>query len=140
MKDPNLKNKKIVFFDGVCNLCNSFVNHVISKDAQHIIFYSSLQSEKTAELLAPFNVTVNEQNLSTIYFYENGALYQQSTAVLKVYKNLGGGYKLVGNILMVIPVSLRNFIYNFFARNRYRFFGRKETCRLPSKEEKDQFV
>jgi predicted DCC family thiol-disulfide oxidoreductase YuxK len=140
MNDPNLRNKKIVFFDGVCNLCNSFVDHIIRKDAQKIIYYSSLQSEKTAALLAPFNILITDESLSTIYFYEDGKLYQQSTAVLKVYKNLGGARKILANILILVPEFLRNFIYNFIARNRYRFFGKKETCRLPSIEEKNQFI
>lgn len=140
MKQLDLENKKIIFFDGVCNLCNNFIDQIIHKDNKKIIYYSSLQSDITKELLKPFNVEVTDSTLSTIFFYENGKLYKQSTAVLKVYTNLSTGYRILAKILLVIPSFIRNGVYNFIAKNRYRFFGKKETCRLPSQEEKDQFI
>ncbi|SFW16658.1 thiol-disulfide oxidoreductase DCC family protein [Cellulophaga fucicola] len=140
MKQLDLENKKIIFFDGVCNLCNNFIDQIIHKDHKKIIYYSSLQSDITKELLKPFNVEVTDSTLSTIFFYENGKLYKQSTAVLKVYTNLSTGYRILAKILLVIPSFIRNGVYNFIAKNRYRFFGKKETCRLPSQEEKDQFI
>lgn len=140
MQNIDLKDKKIIFFDGVCNLCNNFIDQIIQKDKKKIIYYSSLQADITKELLKPFNIEVTDKTMSTIFFYENGKLYKQSTAVLKVYTNLGTGYSVLAKTLLVIPSFIRNLVYNFIAKNRYRFFGKKETCRLPTQEEKDQFI
>lgn len=140
MQNIDLKDKKIIFFDGVCNLCNNFIDQIIKKDKKKIIYYSSLQADVTKDLLKPFNVEVTDKTMSTIFFYENGKLFKQSTAVLKVYTNLGSGYKIAAKLLLVIPSFIRNLVYNFIAKNRYRFFGKKETCRLPTKEEKNQFI
>lgn len=140
MQNIDLKDKKIIFFDGVCNLCNNFIDQIIQKDKKKIIYYSSLQADITKELLKPFNIEVTDKTMSTIFFYENGKLYKQSTAVLKVYTNLSTGYSVLAKTLLVIPSFIRNLVYNFIAKNRYRFFGKKETCRLPTQEEKDQFI
>lgn len=134
-----MKDKKIIFFDGVCNLCNSFIDYVIQRDKEKKIFYCSLQSELAQELLAEHSISF-ENGFSTIFYYDQGKLYKRSTAILRIYKELNALHKIGASILLVIPAFLRNVVYDFIAKNRYRFYGKKETCRLPSPEEKDQFL
>jgi predicted DCC family thiol-disulfide oxidoreductase YuxK len=135
----DFKNNKIIFFDGVCNLCNGFIDFVIKRDSKKIIYYAPLQSEISKTLLKNENIHLGE-NFSTIYFYDAGKFYEQSSAILMIVKNLSIGYKLAATLCFIIPKSIRNIVYNYIARNRYRFFGKKETCRLPSQEEWNQFL
>ncbi|MDY8136292.1 DUF393 domain-containing protein [Aquimarina sp. 2201CG5-10] len=134
-----MEEKKIIFFDGVCNLCNSFIDYVIKRDKEKKIFYCSLQSEEAQTILKPFEIDL-EKGLSTIYYYDKGKLYKRSTAILKIYKELSGFPKFASGIALIIPAFLRNVVYDFIAKNRYRFYGKKETCRLPSLEERNQFL
>ena len=135
----DLKNNKIIFFDGVCNLCNGFIDFVIKRDSKKIIHYASLQSEVSKILLKNENINIGE-NFSTIYFYDAGKFYKQSSAILMIVKNLSLVYKLAASVCLIIPKGIRNTVYNYIAKNRYRFFGKKETCRLPSIEERNQFL
>jgi len=135
----DLKNNKIIFFDGVCNLCNGFIDFVIKRDSKKIIHYASLQSEVSKILMKNENINIGE-NFSTIYFYDAGKFYKQSSAILMIVKNLSLGYKLAASVCLIIPKGIRNAVYNYIAKNRYRFFGKKETCRLPSIEERNQFL
>ena len=135
----DLKNNKIIFFDGVCNLCNGFIDFVIKRDSKKIIHYASLQSEVSKILMKNENINIGE-NFSTIYFYDAGKFYKQSSAILMIVKNLSLGYKLAASVCLIIPKGIRNAVYNYIAKNRYRFFGKKETCRLPSIEERKQFL
>jgi predicted DCC family thiol-disulfide oxidoreductase YuxK len=132
--------KKIIFFDGVCNLCNGFIDFVIKRDKEKKIFYCSLQSEIAIKFLAENQSIITENNYNTIYFYNEGKLFNKSSAILHVAKNLSLSYKIVGSILLFLPKFIRDSTYTYIANNRYRFFGKKETCRLPSIEERNQFL
>lgn len=134
-----MENRNIIFFDGVCNLCNNFIDYVIRRDKNKIIFYSSLQSDFAIKLLKDHDINL-DKGLSTVFYYKDNKLYSQSKAIMYIFLELSMFHKIVARIGLCIPAFLRNLIYNFIANNRYRFFGKKESCRLPSPEEKDQFI
>lgn len=128
--------RHIVFFDGKCNFCNSTVNLLFSKNRKRNLFYSSLQSEFAKDFL-PF--TVDDENLGTIYYFSNGVLYSKSTAVLMVLKELTLWYSIL-MVFLIVPSILRDMVYNLIARNRHRISGKRDTCRVPSSEEKQFFL
>lgn len=137
--ETDFSKKKIIFFDGVCNLCNGFIDFVIKRDKQKKIFYCSLQSPVAKQILKKHNITIGE-NFSTIFFYENGKVYNRSRAILYILKNLSQGYKILAYALLLIPNFLRNFVYFYISKYRYKLFGEKETCRMPSQDERNQFL
>lgn len=134
-----MEDKKIIFFDGVCNLCNGFINYTITRDKKKKIYYCSLQSDNAKLLLANHNISL-DKGLSTIYFYNKGALYDKSKAIMYILMELTPFHRIIARIGLMIPIFIRNGIYNFISRNRYRFFGKKEFCRIPTIEERDQFL
>jgi predicted DCC family thiol-disulfide oxidoreductase YuxK len=129
--------KSIVLFDGVCNLCNGFINFLIDRDPHDRFQFGSLQSESAKELLRPFNYSADE--LSTLLLIQDGQLHSQSTAVLKIFRQMSGAWPLM-YAFIVLPKAFRDFVYNLVARNRYRIFGRKEACRIPTPELRSKFV
>lgn len=132
-------DKKIIFFDGVCNLCNGFVDFVIKRDKEKQLFFCSLQSAAARDILEKHNITLGE-SFSTIYFYENGKVYDKSKAILYTLKYIAPRYKILGNLLLLIPTFIRDFIYFYISKYRYKILGKKETCRMPSKAERSQFI
>jgi predicted DCC family thiol-disulfide oxidoreductase YuxK len=125
----------IVFFDGVCNLCNGFVDFIVQRDHAHVLRFASLQGKTARERLGP---GAGEKPASVV-FYENGLVTTESSAVIRVLTRLGGAWRVIW-LLKLIPSFVRDPIYRFIARNRYRWFGKRETCRLPSPEEKKLFL
>lgn len=140
MKSQNYSNKKIIFFDGVCNLCNGFIDFTIKRNKNKDIYYCSLQSQKAKEILAHKNIVIKDNEYSTIYFLNGNSLYNKSSAILQVLKNLSKVYMLIGSICLIFPKFIRDYMYTFIAKNRYLFFGKKESCRLPLPEEINQFL
>ena len=132
-------DKKIIFFDGVCNLCNGFVDFVIKRDKQKQLFFCSLQSQVARDILKKHHITFGK-TFSTIYFYENGKVYDKSKAILYALKYINPKYNFLGNTLLIIPAFIRDFIYFYISKYRYKILGKKETCRVPSKEERSQFL
>lgn len=131
MDVKNLKTKDLVFFDGVCHLCNGFVDAVITRDKTHNLLFAPLQGE-TAEHLLPAEDRVA---LDTVIFYENGRLYHRSAAIIRILAKLGGAFTLF-SVALAIPGPLRDFLYRVIAKNRYSWFGKREFCRLPAPEER----
>lgn len=131
----NNQNRPVIFFDGVCGLCNGFVDFVISHDKKNLFLFSPLQSEYAKKQL-PSHLT---QDLTSVVLIINGETYTKTNAVLRVMKELGGAYKIL-TIGRYLPTFLRNQIYDLVASNRYRLFGKKETCRLPTEEERQRFL
>lgn len=129
--------RRVIIFDGVCNLCNGWVDFVMRRDPQARFQFSANQSEAGKEMLHEFGVGTEE--VGTIYFIEGDQLYSQSTAVLRLLKALGGVYAL-GYAAMIIPRAIRDAVYGLIARNRYRFFGQKDTCRIPTSAERSRFL
>jgi predicted DCC family thiol-disulfide oxidoreductase YuxK len=125
----------IIFFDGVCNLCNGFVDFLIRRDTQKKLSFASLQGETARENLPSEKI----KSLSSVILWDNGVIYEESAAVLRVFFYLGGCWKLF-LIFHVVPQALRDFVYRWVAKNRYHWFGQKETCRLPTDQEKSRFL
>ncbi|WII71584.1 DCC1-like thiol-disulfide oxidoreductase family protein [Bdellovibrio sp. 22V] len=127
--------RNVVFFDGVCHLCNGFVDAVISRDKAHLLLFAPLQGT-TAEDVLPQEDRVK---LDTVIYFEAGKIYYRSAAILKILTSLGGVYKLF-SIAWIIPAPLRDFLYRIIAKNRYAWFGQREFCRLPTPEERSYLL
>jgi predicted DCC family thiol-disulfide oxidoreductase YuxK len=127
----------ILLFDGVCNLCNSFVQFVIRRDPEAVFRFAPLQSEVGQELAARAGFPVDE--LSTVILYHQGRFYTHSDVALEVVRRLPGGWSLLYG-LAIIPKSIRDAIYNWVARNRYRWFGKRESCMMPTPDIKRRFL
>ena len=128
--------KRILFFDGVCNLCNSSVDFLVRRQkGQRQFFIASLQGETARELL-PSQVI---ENLNSLVYHRDGVVEFESTAVIWAAADLGGLWGLV-RVFLIFPEFLRNPVYRFVAKNRYKWFGEKSTCRLPTEEEKTYFL
>ena len=132
-----LPNKPLVLFDGVCNLCNSSVQFLIRHDPKGKLMFASLQSNKGQEILKHFGMKTD--NFDSFVLVENGQVYIKSTGVLRELKILGGFFTLFYG-LIIVPTPIRDFFYNFVARNRYKFFGKKEFCMIPTPELKARFL
>jgi predicted DCC family thiol-disulfide oxidoreductase YuxK len=127
----------VILFDGVCNMCNRFVQFVLKRDKTKIFQFASLQSEYGAGLPKHFNLSL--ANFDTVILYDGEKIYTQSDAVIKVLSNLNGIWKCA-SILKIIPGFIRNAIYRLMARNRYKLFGKSEQCMVPTIDVKDRFV
>lgn len=131
-------NKKIILFDGVCNLCNSSVQFAIKRDEHDIFRYAAIQSETGKKLLAERNIDTDEID-SIILIEPNIAYYTKSTAALEIGKDLRG-VRTVSSILLWLPESFRNIVYDFIAANRYKWYGKKDACMIPTEELKSKFI
>ncbi|WP_421889945.1 thiol-disulfide oxidoreductase DCC family protein [Marinoscillum sp.] len=127
----------VIFFDGVCNLCNSAVNFVIDRDTDRQFLFASLQSDFAHDKLARYEV--NPSLLQSILLLKNGQLYHKSDAALEVASLLGGPWRLL-SVFKIVPKFIRDFFYDWIAKNRYRWFGRQETCRVPTPDLKERFL
>lgn len=127
----------LVLFDGVCNLCNSSVDLLVRVDKDRNLRFASLQSPAGQFLLKKFNRATHD--FDSFLIYENEALFEKSDAALKVCTALGGWWRFF-LVFKLVPRMVRNWIYAFVAVRRYQLFGRKESCRLPSKEEQALFL
>ena len=127
----------IILFDGVCNLCNGAVQFAIERDPSAIFRFASLQSDFGQFILAQ-NV-VGTEGGGTIILLENGKVYDRSTAALRVARQLSGWIKYL-YVFIIVPKFVRDFVYRIVAKNRYRWFGKQESCWLPTKELKARFL
>ena len=132
------KNKKIILFDGVCNLCDAAVQFVIKHDKKDIFRFASLQSDLGQEIIK--YIGINNSNIDSIILYQSGiAYYYKSDAVLEIAKNLSGFFYFV-TIFKILPIKLRNYIYDYIAKNLYKWYGKKEACLIPTKEIQAKFL
>ncbi|MGV3585395.1 MAG: thiol-disulfide oxidoreductase DCC family protein [Adhaeribacter sp.] len=127
----------VILFDGVCNLCNGFVQFVISHDPAGRFKFAALQSETGQQLLQNFQPGV--YNLDTVILIENNKLYHRSTAALRILRHLSGAWPLL-YLAIILPVFFRDRVYNFVARNRYRWLGQRESCLMPTPALKARFL
>lgn len=132
-----LENKSVLFFDGVCNLCNGFIQFLITRDKKGIFSYASLQSDLGQAFMKEQGFAPEE--LNTVILYDKGKIYTHSDVALRVAQQLGGLWPLF-SVFYIIPKGLRDAIYNWVARNRYRWFGKKEQCMLPRPEWRTRFL
>ena len=131
-------DKPVLFFDGVCGLCNSSVDFAIARDRAGRLLYSPLQGETAAALLSEQDI----QNIDTVIFRSSkeGRLYRRSAAIVRVLWLLGFPWNICGWLLWLIPLPIRNLGYRMVAGARYRLFGKHETCRMPTPEERTRFL
>ena len=127
----------ILLFDGVCNLCNDSVQWVIRHDPGAKFRFVSLQSEKGQELLRAHNLPTNE--LNTVVLIDGEKAFTRSDVPLRIFGKIGGGWPLMA-ALRIVPRFIRDAVYDWIARNRYRWFGKKEACWLPTPELKSRFL
>jgi len=132
------KNKKIVLFDGVCNLCDGAVQFIIKHDKKDIFRFVSLQSELGKEICNYIGVDQNKID-SIILYNPSVAYYYKSTAVIEIGNDLGGIYSLI-SAFKILPEKLRNYLYDYIAKNRYKWYGKKESCMIPTPELKAKFL
>jgi predicted DCC family thiol-disulfide oxidoreductase YuxK len=132
------KNKKIILFDGVCNLCNTAVQFVIKHDKKDLFRFVALQSDLAQSIIK--HTGIDDKNMDSIILYEPGvAYYVKSEAALEIARNLSGGIALL-TVFKVLPTVLSNSIYDYIAKNRYKWFGKKEDCMIPTPELKSKFL
>jgi len=132
------ENKKIVLFDGVCNLCNQTVNYIIAHDKKDIFRFVSLDSELGRSILN--YLRLDPQKADSVILYEPGiAYFTQSEAVFEISKDLSGFAPLLG-CLAIFPMLFRNHFYNYIARNRYKWFGKNDRCLLPNNSMSKKFL
>lgn len=131
------ENHPILLFDGVCNLCNGAVQWVLKHDRKGVFRFAALQSETGQALLKRFGLS--PEHFDTVVLVEGDRLFTRSDAALELARRLGGGWSMLYGF-KIIPRFIRNAIYDWIARNRYRWFGKKEACMLPRPEWKERFV
>lgn len=127
----------MLLFDGVCNLCNAVVKFVLKRDAHARFRFAAMQSEAGQALLLRCGLPV--RRFDSFVLIDRGAVYTASTAGLRVLRMLGGVWKLFYG-LMVVPRPLRDFVYNVVAMNRYRVFGKRDVCMVPTAELRERFL
>ena len=134
-------NKKreydIILFDGICNLCNSSVNFIIRHDKGNRFKFAALQSDIGNELVKKYSI--DPQKTDSIILIKNEKHFIKSSAALRIAKELSGAYPLLF-AFMIIPPYLRNLVYDYIARNRYKWYGKRESCMIPTQELKDKFL
>lgn len=134
---PEEDNKSIVLFDGVCNLCNASVQFVIARDPKGKFKFASLQSATGINFLKEFNLSTDQ--LHSIILITQNKIYDRSSAALRIAKSLSGLWPML-YIFIIIPPFIRNFVYDWIARNRYKWFGRQNECMIPTPELKSRFI
>ena len=129
--------QSIVLFDGVCNVCSASVNFIIRRDSKKHFLFAPLQSEIGKRLLREHNL--DKEGIDSVILIENGQVFAHSTAALKIAAKLDGAWKML-SIFKFVPRKLRDFCYKLFAKNRYRLFGKKEVCMMPTPDIKARFL
>ncbi|RLD23641.1 MAG: thiol-disulfide oxidoreductase [Bacteroidetes bacterium] len=130
-------NHKIILFDGVCNLCNRSVTYVIKRDKKDRFRFAPFQDEAGQRLIAKYNI--DRAKTDSIVLIDGGKVYIKSTAALRISRYLGGGYPLLYGF-MIIPNFIRNCVYDYVARNRYKWYGKKDSCMVPTPELQSKFL
>jgi predicted DCC family thiol-disulfide oxidoreductase YuxK len=126
------KGKKIILFDGVCNLCDASVHYVIKNDKNDLFRFVALQSDLGQTILK--HIGINPIHIDSVILYEpEVAYYYKSSAALEIAKGLNGIFTLA-TLFQIVPTGIRDFIYDFVAENRYKWYGKKEVCLVPSPE------
>lgn len=126
----------IILFDGVCNLCNHSVQFILKRDPNGIFKFCSLQSDTAKTLLNQHHVT---SEFDSIVLIEDDKYYVKSTAAVRICRKLTGAWKLF-SVFWIIPAPLRDLIYDLFAKNRYNWFGKQDSCMMPTQDVKNRFL
>jgi len=129
--------KPVILFDGLCNLCNNSIRFIIKHDRKKAFVFSAIQSD-TGQAITGSNLQT-ENNLYSILLLYRGEIYDRSEAMLKVAEIIGGMWAMA-SIFRILPRSFRDTLYDFVARRRYRWFGKRDSCMLPDEEIKSRFL
>lgn len=132
-----MEQHPILLFDGVCNLCNGAVQFLIQRDPKGIFRFASLQSDAAQGLLSQFPQAPTD--ISTIILVEDGRMYTKSDAALRAARYLSGAWPALYGFI-IVPRPIRNAVYDWIARNRYRWFGKKDQCMIPTPGLKERFL
>ena len=133
-----LQNKKIILFDGLCNLCDATVQFIIKRDTKDVFRFVSLQSDLGCELLQ--KLPIEFQLTDSVFLYESEKVFfYKSQAVFEIVKSIGGIYYCL-LIFKLLPNAITNSVYDFIAKNRFRWWGKKESCLVPSKDLQSKFL
>jgi predicted DCC family thiol-disulfide oxidoreductase YuxK len=132
-----MQEQPLILFDGVCNFCNYWVNFAIKRDRKKKLRFTPLQGETANRVLPRYNI--NPTALRSVILIDKDRFYTQSSAAIRICKHLDGGWKLLYG-LMIIPKFIRDALYNIIARNRYKWFGKKDHCMIPSPGVKERFL
>lgn len=130
------EERPVVFFDGECIMCNTFVNQLLKIDTTGKVFIATLQGETAQRYLPPLP---EERKEWSIFYLDQKGVYDQSDAVVQLCDRLGGFWSIL-SLIRIIPTPIRNAVYRFIARNRYRWFGQRSTCRVSNREEQSHFL
>lgn len=133
----NKQKNAIILFDGVCNFCDDPVNFIIENDTAKYFKFAPLQTEIAQQLLSKYNI--NKVDTDSVILIKDNKAYTHSTAVLKIANKLGGFYSILYN-LIIVPKFIRDFFYKTFAKYRYKFFGKKDSCMIPTPEIRERFL
>lgn len=131
-------HKQLILFDGVCNLCNTSVQFVIQNDKKNQFVFAALESSIGQKIINHYNIDTSKLDSILLYSRENG-LSIKSTAALTIAKQLNSPVNLL-SLFLVIPSFIRDTVYDFIAKNRYKWFGKKEVCMIPTPELKSKFL
>ena len=132
------QHKQLVLFDGVCNLCDASVQYIIKHDKDNAFLFTALQSEVGQQIIKEFNIDTNKIDSIILYSNEYGISYK-STAALKIASKLGFPRNLL-SVFLIIPTIIRNWVYDYIAKNRYKWYGKKEECMIPTPDLKSKFL
>lgn len=127
----------IILFDGICNLCDKSIRFIYRHDPKGVFRFAPLQSGEAQKMLAEAGASAPD--LSSILLIQDGKVYDRSTAALRIARHLNHAWPLL-SLGMLVPRPLRDFVYKFIARNRYKWFGQKEQCDLPPKGLRERFI
>lgn len=133
------KNKKLILFDGGCNLCNSSVLYVIKRDKKNTFMFAPLQSETGKRIIEKFNIDTTKTDSILLYNPEKDKINYKSKAALKIASQLGFPTNILA-VFLIIPSFISNWVYDFIAKNRYKWYGKKEVCMIPTPELKSKFL
>jgi predicted DCC family thiol-disulfide oxidoreductase YuxK len=131
------QNTQIILFDGVCNFCNSSINFIIDHDPDKHFKFAPLQSDLGQSILKQFNK--NTDDFDSVILLKDNRLYQKSDAAVEITKHLSGAWKYL-SFFGILPTFFLNFFYDIIAKNRYKIFGKTDTCRMPTAELKERFL
>ncbi len=132
------KHKKLILFDGVCNLCNTSIQYVIKHDKKNLFIFAPLQSNVGQQVIQKFGIDTEKTDSILLYSVESG-LKSKSSAALHISKHLGFPNNLL-TVFFIVPSFIRDKVYDYIAKNRYKWYGKKESCMIPTKELKAKFL
>ncbi len=131
-------NQSIILFDGICTLCNGFVDFVVKRDLSDKFLFASLQSKEGQQLLMKYEL--KQSQFDTIVLIEDEKIFTKSGSIIRIFNSLTFPLSLFRFVLLLIPSKIRDWIYQWISTNRYKLFGVRNSCRIPSDKERLKFI